>query len=130
MTIGGWFLFAIFALFIGGACLFFAADATSSSGQLLAVLIAIILILALLFGMKWYFNNTASGQRALTDQKSELSNGLERTINVYTANGDLIASYNGKIDIDTNDGGYVKFDFEGKRYVYYNCFVETIAEIN
>ena len=130
MTIGGWFLFAIFALFIGGTCLFIAADATSSSGQLLAVLIAIILIVALLFGMKWYFNNTASGQRALTDQKSELANGLERTINVYTANGDLIASYNGKIDIDTNDGGYVKFDFEGKRYVYYNCFVETIAEIN
>lgn len=103
MTIGGWFLFAIFALFIGGTCL---------------------------FGMKWYFNNTASGQRALTDQKSELANGLERTINVYTANGDLFVSYNGKIDIDTNDGGYVKFDFEGKRYVYYNCFVETIAEIN
>lgn len=130
MTIGGWFPFIIFALFIGGACLFIAADTTSSSGQLLAVLIAIILIVALLFGMKWYFNNTASGQRALTDQKSELANGLERTINVYTANGDLIASYNGKIDIDTNDGGYVKFDFEGKRYVYYNCFVETIAEIN
>lgn len=130
MTIGGWILFAIFALSIGGTCLFIAADATSSSGPLLAVLIAIILIVALLFGMKWYFNNTASGQRALTDQKSELANGLERTINVYTANGDLIASYNGKIDIDTNDGGYVKFDFEGKRYVYYNCFVETIAEIN
>lgn len=95
MTIGGWFLFVIFALFIG------------VPGFL-----------------------AASGQRALTDQKSELANGLERTINVYTANGDLIASYNGKIDIDTNDGGYVKFDFEGKRYVYYNCFVETIAEIN
>ncbi len=32
------------------------------------------------------------------------------------------------IDIETNDGGYVKFDFDGKRYIYYNCFVETIAE--
>lgn len=92
-------------------------------------MISVILVVALLLGMLWYYKNTASGQRALTDQKSELANGLERTINVYTANGDLIASYNGKIDIDTNDGGYVKFDFEGKRYIYYNCFVESIAEI-
>lgn len=34
-----------------------------------------------------------------------------------------------KIDIAQNDGGYVKFDFEGKRHIYYNCFVETIANI-
>lgn len=34
------------------------------------------------------------------------------------------------IDIDTNDGGYVKFDFNGKRYIYYNCFVESIADID
>lgn len=130
MTIGGWILFIIVAVFIGSLGLFFTVEATTGSSKALAVLFSIILIVALLLGMFWYFNNTASGQRALTDQKSELANGLERTINVYTANGDLIATYNGKIDIDTNDGGYVKFDFEGKRYVYCNCFVETIAEIN
>lgn len=129
MTIGGWFLFVLFALFIGGTGIFIASVAETGSGIGLTVLITIILIGALLFGMLWYFKSTASGQRALTDQKSDLSNGLDRTINVYTANGDLIATYNGKIDIDTNDGGYVKFDFEGKRYVYYNCFVESIAEI-
>jgi hypothetical protein len=43
-------------------------------------------------------------------------------------NGKIIASYEGRIDIETNDGGYVKFDYDGKRYVYYNCFVETIAD--
>lgn len=41
-----------------------------------------------------------------------------------------LATYEGKIDIDTNNGGYVKFDFNGKRYIYYNCFVESIADIN
>lgn len=35
-----------------------------------------------------------------------------------------------KIDIETNDGGYVKFDYKGKRYMYYNCFVESIADID
>ena len=34
-----------------------------------------------------------------------------------------------RIDIEGNDGGYVLFDYQGKRYTYYNCFVESIAEI-
>ena len=76
------------------------------------------------------FSRTAGWKRMITDIKSDWNNGIERDINVYTANGDLIAHYEGKIDIDMNDGGYVKFDFDGKRYIYYNCFVETIAEIN
>jgi len=71
----------------------------------------------------------ASLERACTDIRSDVSGGLDRVIRVYTANGDLIAEYKGKIDIAANDGGYVKFDFEGKRYMYYNCFVETIADI-
>lgn len=54
---------------------------------------------------------------------------MNRIINVYTANGDLIATYEGRINIDANDGWYVKFEFEGKRYIYYNCFIESIANI-
>ena len=71
----------------------------------------------------------ASMRRGIVDLKSDFNGGLNRTINIYTANGDIIASYTGKIDIETSDGGYVKFDFNGKRYIYYNCFVETIADI-
>lgn len=70
----------------------------------------------------------ATLDRAKTNFKSEVENGLNRTITVYTANGDKIAEYKGKIDIAENDGGYIKFDYKGKRYVYYNCFVETIAD--
>ena len=33
------------------------------------------------------------------------------------------------IDIEDNDGGYVIFDLDGKRYMYFNCYVESIAEI-
>jgi hypothetical protein len=70
----------------------------------------------------------ASMDRLGTDIKSDMNGGLNRIINVYTADGKIIASYEGRIDIETNDGGYVKFDYDGKRYVYYNCFVETIAD--
>ena len=83
----------------------------------------------MLYGMLWFYDNTAMGQRALVDQKSNLNNGLERTITVYTADGEVIAHYSGLIDIATSEGGYIKFDFEGKRYIYYNCFVESVAEI-
>ena len=68
--------------------------------------------------------------KAVTDMKSDVNGGMQRTIAVYTADGKELATYKGKIDIDTNDGGYVKFDLNGKRYIYYNCFVESIADID
>ncbi len=68
--------------------------------------------------------------RMVVDIKSDAAGGMQRTIKVYTANGDLLAEYEGKIDIETNDGGYIKFDYDGKRYIYYNCFVESIADID
>ena len=129
MTIGGWVIFAIFAILVlcfGIACAYLIENIP---GKIISVVVAILLILGLFFGMRWYFQNTASGQRALTDQKSNLDNGLERTVTIYTADGEIIAQYTGKIDIEGNDGGYVLFDYEGKRYTYYNCFVESIAEI-
>jgi glucan phosphoethanolaminetransferase (alkaline phosphatase superfamily) len=130
MTITGWVLFIISAVIIAGIGIIISICADKPGITALGIIITFALIIGLFCGMKWYFNNTASGTRALVDQKSELNNGIERVVNVYTANGDLIAQYEGKIDIDTNDGGYVKFDFEGKRYIYYNCFIETIADIS
>lgn len=71
----------------------------------------------------------ASLNRAATDFRSELSGGLQRTVRIYTPKGDLIAEYEGKIDLEVNENGKVKFDFDGKRYIYYNCLVESIAEL-
>lgn len=130
MTIGGWIAFGFFALIIAIAGVFIGVGVVDSvAGKVLTAIISVVLIVGLLFGMRWYYANTASGQRAIVDQRSELNSGLERTVTVYTADGNVIASYSGKIDIESNDGGYIKFDFEGKRYIYYNCFVESIAEI-
>lgn len=71
----------------------------------------------------------ASFERGMKDFKSEVSGGLKRTVNVYSKNGDLIASYDGKIDIeDSESGNKVKFELDGKRYIYYNCQVEVIEK--
>ena len=129
MPISTWIIVGILCLPIiifAGAL---AIDSRNVSTKILTILVAVLVIAAIVGGFLWYYNNTAAGQRAMVDQKSNLGNGLERTVTIYTANGDVIATYTGMIDIDTNDGGYVKFDFEGKRYIYYNCFVESIATI-
>ena len=129
MTIGGWVVFAVIAVClilgaIGGAVL-----CENISARITIPIICVFATIGVLIGMLWYFGNTASGQRKMIDQQSDLGNGLNRIVRVYTANGDIIAEFEGKIDIEGNDGGYVLFDYEGKRYIYYNCFVESIAEI-
>lgn len=63
-------------------------------------IIAITLGLALCLGM----TGCASWDRMVTDMKSDMNDGMQRTITVYTA--------------------------DGKRYIYYNCFVESIADID
>lgn len=129
MTISGWILFGFSVLVIicCGVMVYLAVDSTKAT--VITIIVCAVLIVAAFFGFKWYFNNTASGSRALIDERSNLQKGLQRTVTVYTANGDVIAKYEGKIDIADDDSGCIKFDFEGKRYIYYNCFVETVANL-
>ena len=129
MTIYGWVAFAVFAvcLILGAVC--GAVLCENIAARIIIPIVCLLATIGLLVGMLWYFGNTASGQRAVVDQRSDLGNGLDRIVRVYTANGDIIAEFEGKIDIEGNDGGYVLFDYQGKRYTYYNCFVESVAEI-
>lgn len=62
-------------------------------------LLAITLSTLVLTGM----TGCASFSRGWVDLKSDMNNGLERTIVVYTADGQKIASYKGKIDIQDSD---------------------------
>lgn len=129
MTIGGWIIFAVIAGCLILGAIFVAIMCESTAVRITILVLGVVATIGLLVGMLWYFGNTASGQRAMVDQHSDFGNGLDRIVRVYTANGDIIAEFEGKIDIEGNDGGYVLFDYEGKRYTYYNCFVESIAEI-
>lgn len=129
MTILGWILLGLVAVVAIGGAIFIGIDLDNASSKVLVGVIAVAIIAVTFFGLRWYFNNTASGQRALVNQKSEFNNGLNRIVTVYTADGEIIAQYEGRIDIEEKDGGYVLFDYDGKRYTYYNCFVESIADI-
>lgn len=88
-----------------------------------------VMILIMTVATTLTLTSCASVERGMKDMKSELSGGLKRTVNVYSRNGDLIASYDGKIDIeDSENCNKVKFELDGKRYIYYNCQVEVIEK--
>nr|DAE23821.1 MAG TPA: protein of unknown function (DUF5052) [Siphoviridae sp. ct9lR64] len=129
MTIAAWVEFIILAITILGAGLMCAFFFDGYVGKCVSVIVSIVLTILLYCGFNWYFTSTASGKRAMIDQRSELNNGLNRVVTIYTADGNILAEYKGNIDIEANDGGYVIFDYDGKRYMYYNCFVESIADI-
>ena len=88
----------------------------------------LVLILAVLFVAMLILSGCtgcATWERSCKTWQSEMTGGLNRTVNVYSYDGTLIASYTGRIDIEENESK-VLFDLDGKRYIYYNALVEVI----
>ena len=121
MTIGLWILLGIIligGLVLGGLCLY---EQETSRG-LIVILVAVILSILLGCCGFWWCNNTADGARALKDQQSNLSNGLNREITVVAEDGREIFYYKGKCDIETDhDDNYILFEGEDglRRMIYY-----------
>lgn len=94
-----------------------------SNKSFIEILAIIIILITILLGL----TGCSSWDRTVKNWNSDLSGGLDRTVNVYTYNGEKIATYEGKIDLQMNESK-VLFDLEGKRYVYYNAIVEVIEK--
>lgn len=92
-------------------------------------ILIITIILAIATGICACCSNSQSIKRLRKDIKSDLSGGLNRTVTVYTADGEILKTYKGKIDLETTEGGIVKFDLNGQRIMYYNCYVEVIENV-
>ncbi len=80
------------------------------------------MIFALVFGA-----GCATCERSCKDCSSDMQGGLPRIIRIYDMQGDLIAEYEGKIDIEDRDNS-ILFELDGKRYVYYNAIIEVIEK--
>ena len=83
----------------------------------------IVLTLSMLSLSIIMFTGCASWDRGIKDIGSDLSGGLYRTVEVYDYSGNLLKTYEGKLDIEYSDNGEVKFDMNGKRYILYNAIV-------
>jgi uncharacterized lipoprotein YehR (DUF1307 family) len=83
--------------------------------KLLAIVIAAAMILGLSGCEEW--------SRSMKDFSSSIS-GLERTVSVYSSSGELLRTYEGRIDVESTEyGNKVKFDLDGKRTIIYNAVV-------
>ena len=91
------------------------------------VIIISITIITLLLYM-FVLCNCASCDREMKTCSSDINNGMDRIINVYNYQGEKIATFEGFLDVQANEGGEVLFDYQGKRYVYYNFQVEVIEK--
>lgn len=119
MTVGGWIGFAFLAvavLFMG-----FLIGSAFNDGKIMAISMTVsaVLVVFVLIGMLFYYNGTAAGKRAYKSQESNFNYGIERTVEVYDATGNLLKTYNGKFDIDYDDNRIIFDDENGKRHVIY-----------
>lgn len=115
-------LFLGIVLIIG---LVFAGWCFYEKGWKLGLCVALVTImLTVILGCYcfWWCHNTAAGVRAMKDQHSNLSNGLNREITVVAEDGREIFHYKGKCDIETDhDDNYILFEGEDdlRRMIYY-----------
>lgn len=70
---------------------------------------------------------TSEWNRSVKDMESNFSGGLNRIINIYSLDGNLIASHEGKVDIEDRENS-ILFDLNGKRYIYYNAIIEVLEK--
>ena len=121
MTIGAWVLLGI-GVFVAiaaitVACYSFYNDEVGTG--IAIIVIGLIVAAAMIIGPIVY-SNTEAGKRALKDQQSNFNEGIQRTVRVYDIEGDLIETYTGKFDIETDNDSYIIFDDEsGKRHIIY-----------
>lgn len=121
-TLVDWIIFGVvFVCLVGGAFATFASDFDGGAKGLILV-IEIVLFIALVGGCAMYNTKTESGKRSVKSWQSETSGGIDRTVTVYDINGEEVAKYTGRFDVEeTSQEGVVKikFDCDGKRHIIY-----------
>lgn len=129
LTIGNWLLIAVVAVVGLAFTAYFILEDFKIAG-LVNIVITVFICIGMMFGISWYHNNTASGERSYKDYTSNMSKGLEREITITAEDGREIFHYEGKIDVEVNHSGnanYILFESEeGLRYIIYYGITDTV----
>ena len=86
-----------------------------------AMIIAVTICVVLLGGV--FVFNTASIQREIKSWRSEIDDGLKRTVTVYDYNGKEIRHWTGKFDVSESESETYFDDEDGKRVVIHGGIV-------
>lgn len=119
LTLWNCILIGVCAVLVMCATILIAYDAKT---KVIAFLVELIIFGLITIGCSVYNTHTESGKRSVNSWDSEVNGGIERTVTVYDMQGEEIAKYHGKFDIQENaqDGIVkVKFDCDGKRHIIY-----------
>ena len=116
MTIAAWVGFGFVAVIILAVAIGVAIYAEDTAVTIISMLVGAGLIFGCYAGIHWYMTNSADGQRAYKSQQSRLSGGLERTVTVYSYDGDILGEWSGKFDVTENDQETF-FDIDGRRVI-------------
>ena len=121
-TLLDWILFGIVLACMICVIIFMIAEKVEAKYKIIALIIEVVLIVAMVGGCAVYHTKTESGKRSLKTWQSETSGGIDRTVTVYDINGEEVAKYTGRFDVDeSSQEGVVKikFDCNGKRHIIY-----------
>ena len=121
-TLADWIIFIV--LFICAVCAFVGVQAAEAElkTKVIVLLMELVLMIAVVGGCAIYNTRTESGKRHIKSWESETSGGIDRTITVYDIEGEEVAKYSGRFDIEeSSQEGVVKikFDCDGKRHIIY-----------
>ena len=121
-TLLDWILFGIVFVCMVGVTIFMIAEKTETKYKIIVLVIEVILLVAMVGGCAAYHTKTESGKRSLKTWQSETTGGIDRTVTVYDINGEEVAKYTGRFDVEeSSQEGVVKikFDCNGKRHIIY-----------
>lgn len=100
--------------------------------RIISVIVGLIIVAVSWATGAWYYTGTEAGKRAIKTQQSNFGGGIERRITVYDVEGDVIAKYEGRFDIEYDDDRILFDDEEGLRHIIYyptgNVIVDEVAK--
>ena len=122
MTVGGIILCilgTLVVIVIAGLIAYSLMDNDYKIGALGVVAVGMAIIAGIWVFGNWWYTGTEEGKRALKTQDSNFNGGITREVMVYDMDGDLLAEYRGKFDIEYSDERIMFDDENGQRHIIY-----------
>lgn len=127
-TLGNWIAIGLIFVIVLASSIGVGVEEDWKSG-LITFVVGMVILVLIAAGIGFYNTHTESGKRALKSWESDKSGGLNRIVHVYDMEGEEIATYQGKFDIEEHaEEGIVKvkFDVDGERHIIY-CSTGTVV---
>ena len=126
LTLTNWIILGVIFVFGIITSIYVAYDHYEFKTGVIGILITIIVVVIVALCISWWHNNTASGARAYKDYESNMSNGIERNLQVIADDGMIIYEHEGKFDIEVHDN-YIVFDENNVRTILYRSYTSTLV---